>query len=38
MRSCMNLAVLALTASTFSPALSAPTPYGYGYGDLLNEF
>ena len=32
----MNLAVLALAASTISPALSAPTQYRYG--NLLVEF
>jgi|SRR6266850_2345911 len=35
MRSYMNLVVLALAARTVSPALSAPTSYGPGYGNLL---
>jgi len=39
MRSYMNLAVLALAASTASLALSAPTaPTQYRYGILLVEF
>ena len=33
----MNLVVLALATSTVSPALSAPTPYGYGKPAVLDS-
>jgi hypothetical protein len=33
----MILAVLALAASTVPPALSAPTPTQYRYGNLLDD-
>jgi hypothetical protein len=38
MRSYMNLAVIALAASTASVAPALAAPIRYGYGNLLVEF